>query len=177
MVIYMGSTRNSFIEDTYEIVRYHVDASVVLVALFPTVYAFRGGDIFSLLAGISIASMVLVLFLMTLFKAMSKAVDIIKRDIDRVASSSTLLRNALIIAYSAIYAVSLIYVLRIVVPVYIHIALYAYVTSEDSIFTLGSGISILALLTPLLFIILSTVPISFRMILHSIERNIRAVGR
>ena len=176
----MGSTRNrnSFIEDAYNIVRYHVDASVILVALFPTVYAFRGGDVYSIFIGVFIAGMVLALFIVAIVMAASKSVEIIKGDIDRVASSSTLLRNALVTAYSIMYAASLIYVvLRIVVPAYIYIVFYTLIAGGDSTSSLESGVSILSVLIPLLFILLSAVPISFRLILHGIERNIRAVGR
>ena len=71
----MGFTRNSFIEDAYYIVRYHVDASVILVALFPTVYAFRGGDVYSIFLVVSIAGMVLALFIVALVMASSKSIS------------------------------------------------------------------------------------------------------
>ena len=172
----MSSIQNSLIENAYNIVRYHADASVVLVALFPTVYVFRGGEVYSIFVGVSIASMVLALFIIALVKAMTEAAEIIRSNTYN-ARLSTLKKRVLVIAYSIVYTVSLTYVLRIVVPLYIYMVFYTLIAGEDSTSSLESGVTLLSLFTPMLFTILSAIPILFLALLRIIERNNRAIER
>ena len=171
----MSSTQNSLFEKTYKIIRYHADASVILAALFPTVYAFGSEGIYSIFVGVSFAGMILAFFIIALRKAIFVALEIIMVDIYRV-TSSRFMRDFLIITYAILYLGVLIIIFNATLPFYVRMV-YIYIASGGSIPAVESGVSQLSLLTPLLFITLSIAPISFLILLRGVEWAERARGR